>query len=73
MTPETLKEAKEFRRNSGIIAIVLWAFIPFIIYLSDFKEIETPVFISIAAIVLTFIYFKMNGLIKKYERISDGK
>jgi hypothetical protein len=73
MTQETLKEAKDFRRSTGIMAIVLWTFIPFFVYLSDSESIDTTVLISIGAIVLTFIYFKMNGLIKKYERISDGK
>jgi hypothetical protein len=73
MTPEKLDEAKEFKRNSGIMAIVLWVFVGFLAYMADPKTIEVASFVGIGAIALTYIYFRMGSLIKEYEKIINGK
>lgn len=67
MEPEKLKEAKDFTRNSGIIAIVCWVFSVFLIFKGNTKTVDISSIVMIGAVILTFIHFKMKGIIKQYE------
>jgi hypothetical protein len=73
MTTEQLKEAKKFKRDSGIFAVIFWFVSGFLFYQADTRFIEFECLISIGAIVLTFIFFNMSGMIKQYENLRDGK
>ncbi len=73
MTPEKLEEAKIFKRDTGIMSIVLWVFVAFLICLQNPETIDIASLVVIGAIILTFIHFKMKGLIKEYERMNNGK
>jgi hypothetical protein len=72
MEPEKLKEAKDFTRNSGIIAIVCWIFSLFLLCKGDTKTIDVCSIVMIGAVILTFIYFKMKGVIKQYEDLKGN-
>jgi hypothetical protein len=72
MEPEKLKEAKDFTRNSGIIAIICWIFSLFLLCKGDTKTIDVCSIVMIGAVILTFIYFKMKGVIKQYEDLKGN-
>lgn len=72
MEPEKLKETKDFTRNSGIFAIICWIFSIFLIYKGDSKTDDISSIVMVGAVILTFIHFKMKGVIKQYEDLKGN-
>lgn len=72
MSEETLKEAKNFRMQMKWCSILCWlATLPFI-----FIPIKNPnasydwIIIPIGAVIFSIIYFNMNSMITKYEKLT---
>ena len=72
MSPETLKEAKNFKSQTGWCALLLWAATFIVGYMSTHKNMQDDswMFIPVGAGIFTAIYFNMRSMINKYESLT---
>ena len=68
ISEETLKEAKRFKVNCGVFAVILYILMGFMIYLDEPKTTEVLTIIGMGAVCLTWCYFSMRNNIKDYEK-----
>ena len=74
MTKETLKEAKNFRMQMMVCSIMCWiATLVFIIFIpAKNQDVSYDwIIIPIGGIIFSIIYFNMNRMITKYEKLTE--
>jgi len=73
MSPETLKEAKNFRTQAGVCAILLYV-ATFVMSYMSIESNKTDdggwMIIPVGAGIFTVIYFNMRSMINKYESLT---
>ena len=70
MDSEKSKEAKDFRRNSGIFSILCWILSILLMYKGDTETVDICSILFVGAIFFTYIYFSMGKLINEYENLE---
>lgn len=72
MSPETLKEAKNFKTQMLVCSIICWLFIGFFAIMKP-EALAEVMIVPIGGIILTIIYFRMKNMIDKYEKLTAKK
>jgi FtsH-binding integral membrane protein len=71
MSPETLKEAKNFRMQMKWCSIICWiATLVFIFMQKNPNAGMDWVIVPVGAGIFTVIYFNMRSMINKYESLT---
>ena len=73
MSPETLKEAKNFKKQSGWCAIGMWVATFLLAYMvanSNRTDDGSWMIVPVGAGIFTAIYFNMRSMINKYESLT---
>ncbi len=73
MFEEQLKDAKNFKFQMGVCAILCFLATLLFIFFLDTKEKDNDwSIIPVGGIIFTVIYFNMRNVIKKYENLNKN-
>jgi hypothetical protein len=72
MSPETLKEAKNFKMQMGVCAILMWAATLAFIFIPHTNDDGGWMIVPVGAGIFTVIYFNMRSTINKYESLTKN-